>query len=127
MQIFNNLFNPLDSFQEINEYWSPKVINEFNGNYIKLAKLKGDFVWHAHENEDELFIIIKGKLTVYFEDKSVHLKEGDGYVVPKGIMHNPHCEEECWVMLIEPKETKHTGNVETDKSKSIEQQLGEAT
>ncbi|MCF6360039.1 MAG: cupin domain-containing protein [Cyclobacteriaceae bacterium] len=123
MQIFNNLFNAKASFNKLNEYWSPKVINEFNGNYIKIAKLKGEFVWHKHEKEDELFLIIKGNLTIDFEHESVDLKEGDGYVVPKGVMHNPHCKDECWVMLIEPKETMHTGNVRTDKSKSIDQQL----
>jgi mannose-6-phosphate isomerase-like protein (cupin superfamily) len=123
MEIFNNLFNTKDIFNQVTEYWSPKIINEFNGNYIKIAKLKGEFVWHKHEMEDELFLIIKGDLNIDFEDKSVHLKEGDGYVVPKGIMHNPHCDEECWVMLIEPKSTLHTGDVKTDKSKSIEEQL----
>jgi len=122
----SNLFNTKDIFNEVTEYWSPKIINEFNGNYIKIAKLKGEFVWHKHENEDELFLIKKGNLIIDFEDKSVHLKEGDGYVVPKGVMHNPHCEEECWVMLIEPKSTLHTGNVKTVKSKSIEEQLGGA-
>ncbi len=124
MEIFNNLFNTKDIFNEVTEYWSPKIINEFNGNYIKVAKLKGEFIWHKHENEDELFLIKKGNLIIDFEDKSVHLKEGDGYVVPKGVMHNPRCKEECWVMLIEPKSTLHTGNVKTGKSKSIGQQLG---
>jgi len=123
MKIFNNHFTPTHLFDQINEYWSPIIINEFNGNYIKLAKLKGEFVWHKHEHEDELFLIIKGKLTIDFEGKSVHLKEGDGYVVPKGVLHNPHCKDECWVMLIEPTSTLHTGNVTTDKSKTIKQQL----
>lgn len=116
-------FNIEQSFESINDYWSPKVIGEFNGQYIKIAKLKGNFVWHDHKDEDELFLIIKGRLSIDFEDKTVHLETGDGFIVPKSTMHKPHCKDECWVMLIEPKETKHTGDVDTQYTKSIEDQL----
>lgn len=124
MQKFNNHFCPIDLFDQIDEYWSPIIINEFNGNYIKIAKLKGEFVWHKHENEEELFIILKGSLIIELKEESILLNEGDNYVVPKNTLHNPHCKEECWVMLIEPKETLHTGDVITQKSKSIKNQLG---
>lgn len=123
MNINNLPFNTEQSFESVTDYWSPKVIGEFNGQYIKIAKLKGEFVWHDHKNEDELFLIVKGELFIDFEDKTVHLKEGEGFIVPKATMHSPHCEEECWVMLIEPKETKHTGDVDTEQTKSIEEQL----
>lgn len=123
MQIFNNPFNIESSFNSLTDYWSPKIINEFNGQYIKIAKLKGEFVWHKHENEDELFLIIKGSLLIELKDETIELHKGDSYIVPKGVLHNPNCEEECWVMLIEPKETLHTGNVKNAKSKSIEDQL----
>lgn len=116
-------FNIEQSFESVTDYWSPKVIGEFNGQYIKIAKLKGEFVWHDHKNEDELFLIVKGNLNIEFEDKTIRLKEGEGFVVPKATMHNPHCEEECWVMLVEPKETRHTGDVETEQTKSIDEQL----
>ena len=123
MQKFNNPFNIESSFNSITDYWSPQIINEFNGQYIKIAKLKGEFVWHKHENEDELFLIIKGSLLIELKDETIELQKGDSYIVPKGVLHNPHCDEECWVMLIEPKETLHTGNVKDAKSKSIEDQL----
>lgn len=123
MQLFLNPFNSKNSFDSITEYWSPKIIGELNGQYIKIAKLKGEFVWHKHENEDELFLIIKGNLIIELEGSTVKLTEGDGYVVPKNTLHNPHCKDECWVMLIEPKDTLHTGNVKDAKSKSVEDQL----
>ncbi|MBO6524514.1 MAG: cupin domain-containing protein [Balneolaceae bacterium] len=103
-----NLKKKLELF---NELWTPKIISETNGQLVKLAKLKGEFVWHNHANEDELFYIVKGELLLKFKDREVQLREGDLYVVPKGEDHLPIAEEECWVMLIEPKGTKHTGEV----------------
>lgn len=123
MQLFNNPFNTLTAFESITDYWSPKIIGELNGQYIKIAKLKGEFVWHKHEHEDELFHIVKGNLVIDLKDHAVNLKEGDVYIVPKNTLHNPHCQQECWVMLMEPKETLHTGNLKVDKTKSIEDQL----
>ena len=123
MQLFTNPFNPQSAFASITEYWSPKIVGELNGQYIKLAKLKGEFVWHKHEFEDEMFLIVKGNLTIDLKDNSIELKKGDVYIVPKNTMHNPHCQKECWIMLMEPKETLHTGNVNTGHSKSIKDQL----
>lgn len=110
-------------FELFDEYWTPKIIGELNDQYVKVAKLKGEFIWHHHENEDELFYIVKGTLELKFRDReNVILHEGEMYIVPAGIEHLPVAETECWVMLIEPKTTGHTGNIETEQSVAIEQQ-----
>jgi len=100
-----------EKFNQINEYWTPKIVGELNGQYVKLAKLKGDFIWHDHADEDELFMIIKGTLFMDFRNQSTTTtKTGEVLIVPKGVEHRPYTgEEEVWVMLFEPKETKHTG------------------
>ena len=113
----------IDLFAGIEDYWSPKVIGEINDQYMKIAKLKGDFVWHDHKDEDELFYMVKGSLNIHLKNETIHLREGDFYIVPKGVLHKPEAEGECWVMLIEPKSTKHTGDVDTEFTKSIEDQL----
>ncbi|MGD8781636.1 MAG: cupin domain-containing protein [Ignavibacteria bacterium] len=100
-----------EKFALFTEHWTPKIISELNDQYIKLAKVKGEFVWHNHKDEDELFFIIKGKLLMKFRDKEIELNEGKMIVVPKGVDHMPVAEKECRVMLIEPKSTKHTGEV----------------
>ena len=112
-----------DRFAELKEYWSPKIIGEINDQYMKIAKLKGEFVWHDHKEEDELFYIVKGALDIHLRNEIIHLEEGDFYIVPKGIEHKPHAQEECWVMLIEKKTTKHTGEVETEFTRTIEEQM----
>ena len=111
------------SFDQVNEYWSPKVISRVNDQYVKIAKVKGEFVWHNHTDEDELFLIVRGRLRMQLEGEEVELNAGEIYVVPKGVMHNPVADEECWVMLMEPVTTKHTGDVETPMTKSIAEQL----
>ncbi|MFV1884923.1 MAG: cupin domain-containing protein [Balneola sp.] len=103
--------NLKEKFNLFDEQWTPKIIAETNGQLVKLAKLEGEFVWHNHEHEDELFYIVKGSLVLKFKDREVRLSEGELYVVPKGEDHLPIAEEECWVMLIEPKGTKHTGEI----------------
>jgi len=117
-----NLFKELEL---VDDYWSPRVIGEVNDQYIKVAKLKGAFAWHKHDDEDELFYVLKGQLIIEYESDRVVLNQGDIHVVPKGTMHNPIAEDECWIALIETVTTKHTGDVVTDRTKSIEQQLGE--
>ncbi|WP_299479731.1 cupin domain-containing protein [uncultured Roseibium sp.] len=110
-------------FAEISDYWSPRVVADVNDQSVKLAKLKGEFVWHDHENEDELFFIVKGSLTIRYRDREdVVLNAGDMHVVPKGIEHNPIARSECWVMLFEPAETKHTGEVIVEGTRSAAQQ-----
>lgn len=91
--------------------------------YVKVAKVHGSFTWHRHENEDELFLVLKGRLRIELEGDAVELEEGDMYVVPKGVLHNPIAEEECKILLIERKSTHHTGNVTADITRSIEEQL----
>jgi len=99
-----------------NEYWSPKIIGEINESYVKLAKLKGDFIWHTHENEDEMFYVLKGILTIKFREKDVQLNEGECIVIPRGIEHMPVAKEEVHVMLIESKTTLNTGNVVNERT-----------
>ena len=98
------------------EHWSPKIVGELNDSYIKLAKLKGEFVWHHHDEEDELFFVVNGKLLIKFKDKDVLLNEGDFIVIPKGVEHLPVADQEVHVMLIEPKTTLNTGNVINERT-----------
>lgn len=105
------------------EFWSPRVIGEVNDTYIKVAKVLGSLAWHSHDEEDELFLVLKGRLRIELEDRAVELGEGEMYVVPKGVRHNPVAEEECEIMLIERKSTLHTGTVTTEKTRSLAEQL----
>lgn len=109
--------------EKLSEYWSPRVVGRFNDQYVKIAKLRGEFVWHKHDDEDELFYIVRGRLRIQYEDGEAVLNEGDFHIVPKGVMHNPVAQEECWIALIEPVSTKHTGDVVTERTKSVEEQL----
>jgi quercetin dioxygenase-like cupin family protein len=111
-------------FEDVTELWSPKVIGRVNDQYVKIARLHGEFVWHAHEGEDELFLVIRGSLRIQLEDGHVTLGPGELVVVPRGVRHNPVAAEECWVMLIETVTTKHTGDVVTERTRSIEEQVG---
>ena len=105
------------------EHWSPRVVAELDDSYVKVAKVQGSLTWHSHDSEDELFYILKGSLTIEMEDKTVLLREGDAFVVPKGVRHNPIAEHECHIMLIERKTTLHTGADVTDKTRSLAEQL----
>ena len=98
------------------EFWRPKVIAELNGQYVKLAKLQGEFIWHHHDVEDELFLVVKGKLLIKFRDRDVLLGEGDLIVVPAGVEHKPVAEQEAHVLLLEPKTTLNTGNVRNERT-----------
>ena len=105
------------------ELWSPRVIAEVDDAYIKVAKVHGSLAWHSHENEDELFLVLKGQLRIEMEHESVQLNEGEMFVVPKGVRHNPVADEECHILLIERKSTLHTGNIVTEKTRSLAEQL----
>jgi len=108
----------------VTEYWSPKVVQRVNDQYVKVAKLKGNLAWHMHDHEDELFQVIYGSLRIEFKnDAEVILKPGEVCVVPKGVLHNPVADEECGIVLIETISTKHTGDVITPHTKSIAEQL----
>jgi mannose-6-phosphate isomerase-like protein (cupin superfamily) len=107
----------------LTEFWSPRVVGEVDDAYVKVAKVHGSLAWHSHQNEDELFFILKGRLRIEMESETVELKEGEMFVVPKGVRHNPVAEEECHILLIERKTTQHTGDVKTEKTRSLEEQL----
>ena len=109
--------NIKEKFTLFTEQWSPKIIGQLNGQDVKLAKIQGEFVWHDHKNEDELFYIIKGTLKIEFRDKMITLHEGDMLIIPKGVEHKPIAEEEVWVLLFEPSNIKHTGDVEHELTK----------
>jgi quercetin dioxygenase-like cupin family protein len=115
-----NLLRALDA---IDEYWSPKVVARVNDQYVKIAKLKGQLAWHKHDAEDELFQVVKGRLVIQLEDGETVLNAGEFCVVPRGVMHNPVADDECWIVLVETVTTKHTGDVETPLTKTIEQQI----
>ncbi len=104
-----------DKFAMFNDYWTPKIIGEVNENHILLAKVKGEFVWHTHE-EDEMFFVVKGKLIIKLRDRDVWVEPGELFVVPRGVEHCPVASDEVHVMLIEPKTTKHTGDLVTEKT-----------
>jgi mannose-6-phosphate isomerase-like protein (cupin superfamily) len=113
-------------FEALSDYWSPRVIASANGQYVKIAKVKGEFVWHSHADEDEFFLVRKGAFTIRYRDGEVVLREGDFHVVPRGREHMTLAVEECWVMFVEPAATKHTGEAVTAMTRSIEEQLGNA-
>jgi mannose-6-phosphate isomerase-like protein (cupin superfamily) len=107
----------------VTEHWSPKVIGRVNNQYVKVAKVKGQLVWHKHDQEDEMFLIVYGQLKIELEGRFVLLKPGDFYVIPRNTLHNPVAEEECGLVLIETVSTKHTGDVMDPRTKTIEKQL----
>lgn len=109
--------------QSLSELWSPRVVAELDDSFVKVAKVKGTLAWHSHDEEDELFFILKGKLRIEMADGDVELSEGDTFVVPKGVQHNPVADEECLIMLIEKKSTLHTGTLHTEGTRSLAEQL----
>jgi mannose-6-phosphate isomerase-like protein (cupin superfamily) len=111
--------------QKVTEHWSPRVVGRVNDQYVKVAKLLGEFVWHAHDQEDELFQVVYGRLRIQLEgDREVVLGPGDFYVVPRGVRHNPIAEEEVGIVLIETVTTAHTGDVVTERTVPLDWQLG---
>ena len=107
-------------FGAVSELWSPRVVAAANGQYVKVARVKGEFVWHAHADEDEFFLVRKGTLIIRYRDRpDVTLREGDFHVVPRGVEHMTAAPQECWVVLVEPAATKHTGDTESDMAKSL--------
>ena len=110
-------------FSLIQDYWSPKIAGEINDSYVKLVKLKGEFVWHHHETEDELFLVVKGKLLIKLRDRDIWLQEGEFVIIPKGIDHLPIADEEAHVILLEPKSTLNTGNTQNERTVSNLEQI----
>ena len=108
--------NVQEKLRLFNEYWNPKIVGDLNGQYVKLVKLKGEFVWHHHDHEDELFYVVKGTLLMALRDKDVTINEGEFFIVPRGVEHKPVAMEEVHVMLFEPKSTLNTGNVQNERT-----------
>jgi len=105
-----------EKFSKIPEFWKPYIAAELNGQQVKLDKLKGEFVWHRHDNEDEMFLVVKGRFRMDLRDGPITLEEGEFLVVPRGVEHRPVADEEVWVVLFEPASTFNTGNVQNERS-----------
>jgi mannose-6-phosphate isomerase-like protein (cupin superfamily) len=108
--------NLRDKLSRFREAWSPKVVGELNGQQVKLVKFQGEFVWHHHENEDELFFVVRGRFRMEFRDRHVWLEEGEFLIVPRGVEHRPVADEEAHVLLFEPASTLNTGNVQSERT-----------
>lgn len=117
-----NKININEKFELFSQEWTPKVIAESNGQLVKIAKGSGELVWHSHDNEDELFIVIKGQLTLQLRNEDIVLNAGEMYVVPKGIEHCPKAEPDTHFMMIEPSSTAHTGRLKSEVTVSSEKQ-----
>ncbi|MGE5326192.1 MAG: cupin domain-containing protein [Deltaproteobacteria bacterium] len=109
--------NIAEKLGQFAEQWSPKIVGELNGQYVKLVKFQGPFVWHHHDNEDEMFLVVKGSFVMKFRDREVTLDAGEFIVVPRGVEHMPVADEEAHVMLFEPKSTLNTGNVRNERTR----------
>ena len=103
-------------FSLFRDYWSPKIVGELNDAYVKLVKVKGEFVWHHHEAEDELFLVVKGRLLIRLRDRDLHLSAGELVIIPRGVEHRPVAEEEAHILLLEPKSTLNTGNIKNERT-----------
>ena len=108
--------NLSQKFGLFSEHWQPKIVGTVNDTLVKLVKFQGDFVWHHHEEADELFLIVKGRMRMGLRTGDVELSEGEIFIVPKGVEHKPSAEQECWIVLIEPKGTLNTGNVAGERT-----------
>ena len=109
-----DVVNIAQKFSLFDDYWKPRIVGELNDSYVKLTKLKGEFIWHHHEKEDELFLVVKGRLLIKLRDRDVWLEEGEFVIVPKGVEHKPFAERECKAMLVEPAGTVNTGDAGGD-------------
>ena len=117
-----DVIEPRHFAENLKELWSPRIIAEVDDSFVKVAKIKGEFPWHSHEMEDELFMVLEGEMSIELEDSRVKLTTGDLYVVPKGTAHRPSAAEECLILLFEKKSTRHTGEIVQENTRSVEQQ-----
>lgn len=115
-----DIINLSQKFDLFHEHWRPRIVGEVNDSYVKLAKLKGEFVWHKHDEEDELFLVVKGKLQIKLRDRDLWINEGEFVIIPKGVEHCPVAEEEVQVLLLEPKSTLNTGDVQNERTVDAE-------
>ena len=112
-----------NKLSQFNDYYNPRIAGELNGQHVKVVKLKGEFIWHHHDHEDELFLVIKGKLTMEFRDKSVEIHPGEFIIVPRGVEHKPVANDEVHIVLFEPATTLNTGNVENERTRKELQKI----
>ncbi len=108
--------NLAEMFSRFNDYWSPKIVGELNDFHVKLVKVKGEFVWHHHDAEDEMFLVVKGRLVIQLRERDIVLEEGEFTIIPQGVEHRPVAEEEAHVLLLEPKSTLNTGNIVNERT-----------
>jgi mannose-6-phosphate isomerase-like protein (cupin superfamily) len=108
--------NIKETLKLFDDYWSPKIVGQVNDSYVKMVKFRGEFVWHQHEVEDEMFLVVKGRLLIKFRDRDIWLEEGEFLIIPSGVEHQPVAEEEVHVLLFEPKSTLNTGNVRNERT-----------
>jgi len=113
-----NKINLKEKLSLFTDYWHPRIVGELNGQYIKLAKFNGEFIWHKHDEEDEMFFVVKGNFRMEFRDKTIQLEENEFLIVPKGVEHRPVAEKEVSVMLFEPASTKNTGNIKSEMTRN---------
>lgn len=111
--------NLSDKFRLFDEHWSPKIAGEVNDSYVKLVKFQGDFVWHKHDEEDEMFLVVKGSITIKLRDGDVRLEEGEFVIIPRGVEHMPVAQEEAHVILFEPKTVLNTGDVRSERTREV--------
>jgi mannose-6-phosphate isomerase-like protein (cupin superfamily) len=111
-----NLTQKLTLFQE---HWSPKIVGELNDSHVKLVKVQGEFIWHYHEVEDELFLVLKGRLVIKLRERDITLEEGEFVIIPRGVEHKPVAEEECHLLLLEPKTTLNTGTEQNERTAEV--------
>lgn len=111
-----NIINLSQKFDLFHEHWRPRIVGELNDSYVKLAKLKGEFIWHRHENEDEFFLVVKGKLQIKLSGRDLWIAEGEFVIIPKGVEHCPVADEEVQVLLLEPKSTLNTGDIQNERT-----------
>ncbi|MGA2923972.1 MAG: cupin domain-containing protein [Candidatus Sulfotelmatobacter sp.] len=112
--------NLAEKLSQMTDYWKPRIIGQLNGQELKLAKLRGTFVWHHHENEDELLLCLSGRLQIQFRDSSVEIGTGEFYIIPQGVEHRTSADEECHILVFEPIGTRNTGNVEDPKFTTVD-------
>ena len=110
------VINIADKFSLFHEHWQPKIVGDLNDSYVKLAKLHGEFVWHHHPHEDEMFLVITGSLIIKLRDRDLHIQPGEFIIIPRSVEHLPIAEEEVQVLLLEPKSTLNTGNIDNDRT-----------
>lgn len=109
--------NISEKLSQFHDYYNPRIVGELNGQHVKATKLKGEFIWHHHDHEDELFLVIKGKLKMELRDNTVEINEGEFLIVPRGVEHKPVAEDEVHILLFEPASTLNTGNIENEKTR----------